>query len=146
LWVTSSLRGITILDLTVEGAAQGYHSGEVGGILPETFRVARNLLDRIDNSKTGEMCPELAVETPDHKMEEAKFMAALSGDEMYKKYHLCDCVDPLHHENLEEMYLNNVWRANLAITGAAGLPDIAIAGNVIRSGTSLRLSCILSPI
>jgi acetylornithine deacetylase/succinyl-diaminopimelate desuccinylase-like protein len=59
LWVTSSLRGITVLDLTVEGAGQGYHSGEVGGILPETFRVMRNLLDRIDNSETGDMCPEL---------------------------------------------------------------------------------------
>jgi acetylornithine deacetylase/succinyl-diaminopimelate desuccinylase-like protein len=79
-------------------------------------------------------------------MEEAKFMANLSGAEMYKKYHMCDCVNPMHHDKLEEMYLNNVWRANLAITGAGGLPDIAIAGNVIRSSTTVRLSCRLSPI
>lgn len=41
LWCTSSLRGVTIIDLTVSGAKTGYHSGEVGGIIPETFSVIR---------------------------------------------------------------------------------------------------------
>ena len=53
LWLTSSLRGISLVDLTVSAGKGGYHSGEVGGIVPETFRVVRNLLDRIDDSKTG---------------------------------------------------------------------------------------------
>lgn len=53
LWLTSSLRGICIVDLTVEFAKNGMHSGEVGGIIPETFRVVRALLDRVDNSATG---------------------------------------------------------------------------------------------
>ena len=53
LWVTSSLRGICIVELTVEFAKSGYHSGEVGGIIPETFRIVRNLLDRVDDSTTG---------------------------------------------------------------------------------------------
>lgn len=43
------------------------------------------------------------------------------------------------------MYLNNVWEPNLAITGASGLPDISVAGNVVRAGTSVRLSCRLGP-
>lgn len=43
------------------------------------------------------------------------------------------------------MYLNNVWHASLSITGANGLPDIQIAGNVVRAGTSVRLSCRLPP-
>jgi acetylornithine deacetylase/succinyl-diaminopimelate desuccinylase-like protein len=41
LWLTSSLRGICIVDVTIEGAKNGYHSGEAGGILPETFRIIR---------------------------------------------------------------------------------------------------------
>lgn len=41
MWMTSSLRGICIIDLTVEIGAAGYHSGETGGIVPETFRVVR---------------------------------------------------------------------------------------------------------
>ena len=44
------------------------------------------------------------------------------------------------------MYLNNVWRPNLSITGSDGLPPISSAGNVIRPSTSVRLSMRLSPI
>jgi hypothetical protein len=53
LWTTSSLRGICIVDVTVQGGKIGYHSGECGGIIPETFRIVRQLLDRLDDSKTG---------------------------------------------------------------------------------------------
>ena len=59
LWMTSSLRGICILHLSVEGGKIGYHSGECGGIIPETFRIVRSLLDRLDDSKTGRVCEEL---------------------------------------------------------------------------------------
>ena len=55
LWVTSSLRGSTVWDLNVEAGLQGYHSGELGGIIPETFRVLRVLLSRVDDPLTG-MC------------------------------------------------------------------------------------------
>lgn len=41
LWITSSLRGICMVDFKVEIGKAGYHSGEVGGIVPETFRVVR---------------------------------------------------------------------------------------------------------
>ena len=41
LWLTSSLRGVTIVELKVEFGKSGYHSGEVGGIIPETFRIMR---------------------------------------------------------------------------------------------------------
>lgn len=41
LWVTSSLRGICEVDLTVQLGNAAYHSGEVGGIVPETFRIVR---------------------------------------------------------------------------------------------------------
>ena len=46
--------------MTVEVGAAGYHSGEVGGIVPETFRIVRTLLDRVDDSATGNVkLPEL---------------------------------------------------------------------------------------
>lgn len=56
LWITSSLRGICIIDLKVEIGQAGYHSGEVGGIVPETFRVIRQLIDRLDDPVTGQVC------------------------------------------------------------------------------------------
>jgi hypothetical protein len=39
----------------VQCGKDGYHSGEVGGIVPETFRIVRELLDRIDDSHTGKV-------------------------------------------------------------------------------------------
>lgn len=49
MWLTSSLRGICIIDITVSAAKGGFHSGLVGGVVPETFRVLRELLNRIDD-------------------------------------------------------------------------------------------------
>lgn len=72
-------------------------------------------------------------------------MAAKSGDTMYTKYSVHDGVKCMEQDNLVEMYLNNVWRANIAITGAAGLPDMKVAGNVVRASTSVRISCRLPP-
>jgi len=123
LWVTSSLRGIYLTDMTVQCGEVGYHSGETGGIIPETFRVIRELLDRIDDSKTGEVkLPELVAKLPEYVPAEAKKMAALGGETMFKKYKVVDGVKCMSQDNLEQMYLNNTWKANLSITGAAGLP------------------------
>ena len=81
MWCTSSLRGVTIVDATISGSKTGYHSGEVGGILPESFRVLRTLLDRVDDKETGKvLLPELHVDIPDWAQKEAEIMAALSGD------------------------------------------------------------------
>ena len=52
----------------------------------------------------------------------------------------------IHEGGLVDMYLNNVWRANLAVTGIDGIPPISMAGNAVRTHTSFRLSMRLSPI
>ena len=72
-------------------------------------------------------------------------MAALSGDQMCKKYKMHEGVKYCSEDNLVEMYLNNTWRANLSVTGAGGLPDFSKAGNVVRPSTTFRLSCRLPP-
>jgi len=64
---------------------------------------------------------------------------------MHTKYDYHQGCLPMQHDDLPEMYLNNTWRANLSITGAAGLPDTGIAGNVVRASTSLKLSLRLPP-
>lgn len=72
-------------------------------------------------------------------------MANLSGSTMHEKYEYVEGGQPMNHDNLPEMYLNNTWRANMSITGAGGLPDISVAGNVVRAKTSVRLSVRLPP-
>lgn len=51
----------------------------------------------------------------------------------------------MNEHDLEEMYINLNWKPNLSITGASGLPQVAVAGNVVRSGTSVRCSMRLPP-
>jgi acetylornithine deacetylase/succinyl-diaminopimelate desuccinylase-like protein len=75
LWLTSSLRGICIVDVTVEAGKVGYHSGEVGGVVPETFRIVRQLLNRLDDPVTGQVTKEFQVEVSEEKRKEAQFIA-----------------------------------------------------------------------
>ena len=51
----------------------------------------------------------------------------------------------MNKDNLVEMYLDNVWRPNLAITGASGLPHYENAGNFLRPSTTIRASLRLAP-
>lgn len=44
-----------------------------------------------------------------------------------------------------EFILNRTWRPALSITGAAGLPSLENAGNVLRPMTALKLSLRLPP-
>lgn len=145
LWLTSSLRGITLCDLTVQAAEAGYHSGEVGGVVPETFRVCRELLSRLDDSKTGKMMDELQTEIPQYALQESVAMSELAGRAgLVEKYKMVEgakyCSD-----DLPEVYLNNTWRPNMSVTGAGGMPEYNKAGNVVRAKTSLRLSIRLAP-
>jgi len=145
LWITSSLRGICILDVTIQAGETGYHSGEVGGIVPETFRILRQLLDRLDDPKTGKVIDELHVELPAWKKAEAEYMAKLAGPQLYEKYAVCEGGKYCSQEDIVQMYLNNVWCPNMSITGADGLPPIAMAGNVVRASTGARVSMRLPP-
>ena len=77
LWIVSTLRGVTCLNITVQAAEQSFHSGLVGGIVPETFRVACELLSRVDDAKTGQVCKDFHTNIPQWARDEAKKMAKL---------------------------------------------------------------------
>ncbi len=48
-------------------------------------------------------------------------------------------------DDVGEQLLNRTWRPQLEITGAAGLPPLESAGNVLRPRTTLKLSLRLPP-
>lgn len=60
------------MDLEVHVGKNGYHSGEVGGIVPETFRIVRSLLDRFDDPKTGKVDSAFDSDIPEWKIKEVK--------------------------------------------------------------------------
>ena len=59
IWLTSTLRGICEVYLTVEIASGGTHSGTGGGILPDSYRILNLLISWLENQKTGEVIKEL---------------------------------------------------------------------------------------
>ena len=47
--------------------------------------------------------------------------------------------------DLFQAYLNRIWRPQLSVTGADGLPSTQIAGNVLRPETIVKLSLRIPP-
>jgi len=57
LWATTSLRGLAGGTLRVDVLTEGVHSGDASGIVPSSFRIARQLLDRIEDAASGRLLP-----------------------------------------------------------------------------------------
>ncbi len=155
MWVTTSLRGLINGTLTVNVLTEGVHSGDAGGVVPSSFRVARQLLDRIDDSRTGVVKPTaFNCSIPHERIEQARQAAEILGEAMWKRFPWDSCcgddgkfvfVQPTTRDPVE-LILNRTWRAALAVVGADGLPPSASAGNVQRPYTSLKLSLRLPPL
>lgn len=144
LWLTSTLRGMMAFNLKVSIAENAVHSGQSGGAIPETFRIANNLLNRLEDPDTLKM-PEFEVEIPELYQKEAENVASILGEGLHKQYNFLEGCKAIDHDKLSEIYLNTNWRPSLAVTGAEGLPPIAKAGNVVRASTTLRVSIRLPP-
>jgi acetylornithine deacetylase/succinyl-diaminopimelate desuccinylase-like protein len=145
LWGTTSLRGVVNGLLTVEVVREGLHSGAASGVVPSSFRIARQLLDRLEDARTGEVLPrDFHVEIPADRVEQARAAAAALGPGAYRRIPVVETLRLVHDDPVELM-LNRTWRPALSITGAAGLPAPADAGNVLRPRTALKLSLRLPP-
>ena len=140
LWLTTSLRGVIVGTLDVSVTTAGVHSGDGGGVIPSSFRIVRQLLDRLQDSETGRiLLDELYADIPEIRQQQAQAAAAVLGDEVFTKFPFKDGVKP-NNDDLAELILNRTWRPALEITGADGLPETATAGNVLRTNTKLALS------
>ena len=145
LWATTSLRGLAGGRLTVEVLTEGVHSGDASGIVPSSFRIARKLLDRIEDATTGHVLPaEFHAPIPAERVEQAGRAAEILGDIVIGKYPFADGTQAMVTDRAEAL-LNRTWRPALSVIGADGLPSSANAGNVLRPQTSLKLSLRLPP-
>ncbi|RAN80096.1 peptidase M20 [Bacillus sp. SRB_336] len=145
LWLTTSLRGMTGGNLTVQVLEEGVHSGDASGVVPSSFRILRDLLSRLEDPATGQIKPkELYVEIPAQRIEQAKLSAEVLGEDIYDKFPWVDGMQPVTHD-LAELVLNRTWRPQLAVTGIGGIPPLESAGNVLRPLTSVKLSLRVPP-
>jgi acetylornithine deacetylase/succinyl-diaminopimelate desuccinylase-like protein len=145
LWLTTSLRGLTGGNLTIQVLEEGVHSGDASGIVPSSFRVLRQILSRLEDETTGTIKPrELYADIPAQRAEQAKITAKVLGDAIYSKFPLVKGMHPVAGD-VAELVLNRTWRPSLSITGASGMPPLESAGNVLRPSTAVKLSIRLPP-
>jgi acetylornithine deacetylase/succinyl-diaminopimelate desuccinylase-like protein len=145
LWLTTSLRGLVSGLLTVEILTEGVHSGDASGVVPSSFRIARSLVSRIEDEASGRIIAEaLGAEIPGGRIEEARRTAAVLGNTLSEKFPFVEGARAVDDDQVE-LALNRTWRPALELIGAAGLPDPASAGNVLRPSTALKLSFRLPP-
>jgi acetylornithine deacetylase/succinyl-diaminopimelate desuccinylase-like protein len=145
LWCTTSLRGLVLGTLEVSLLREGVHSGDGSGVVASSFRVARHLLERLEDGHTGAIRPtELYAQIPRERVAQAARAAGVLGDEVWSKFPFQPGVAPVTTDPAE-LILNRTWRPALAITGADGIPAIGNAGNVMRPSTSLKLSLRVPP-
>ena len=151
LWLTTSLRGMVSGVLKVEVLTEGIHSGDASGLVPSSFRILRQVLDRLEDSKTGELLPEsFHCEIPASRIEQTRATAAILKDEVYKRFPWACGADgalalPTTTDPTQAL-LNRTWRPTLSVTGVDGVPELSSAGNVLRPYTAFKLSLRLPPL
>lgn len=143
LWLTTSLRGMLIVTVTVDVLTEGIHSGQGGGVVPSSFRILRRILSGIEDEVDGRiLLPELvgAGIPPDHRTN-LEALAAEFPDSGYP------AVDGLHLLGADPVarLTARTWGAALEVVGADGMPKPLEAGNVLRPSTTLKFSVRLPP-
>ncbi|MBL1142506.1 MAG: M20/M25/M40 family metallo-hydrolase [Proteobacteria bacterium] len=145
LWSTTSLRGLIGGTLKVDVLNEGIHSGDASGIVPSSFRIIRQLLDRLEDSTTGKILDDaFYVDIPTKRIEQAQRAAEMMGDDVFKRFPMKTDMQAMNTDPVE-LILNRSWRPALSYIGIDGLPSIESAGNVLRPSTSIKLSMRLPP-
>jgi acetylornithine deacetylase/succinyl-diaminopimelate desuccinylase-like protein len=125
--------------------SEGAHSGLAAGIAAAPFRIAQQLLQRLEDNLTGELrLPALCVDLPADRRSQVAATAAVLGDQILDKVPFIEGARPMSSDPIE-LLLNNTWRPALTVTGAEGLPPLQMAGNVLLPEIALKLSLRLPP-
>ena len=145
LWLTTSLRGLVGGVLRVDILREGVHSGRASGVAASSFRIARRLLDRLEDPDTGRILLDpLHVEIPAGRLEQAAETARVIGAGVAGEMPFVEGADAVDADPVE-LLLNRTWRPALSTVGQKGLPVIGTAGNVLRPFTELLLSLRVPP-
>jgi len=144
-WTTTSLRGLIGCTLRVDVLTEGVHSGGASGHVPSSFRVARQLISRLENENTGEiLLDELKTEIPEYRIQETEKFVSILGNEVVEEFPWNENMQPSTNDNVEGV-LRRSWKPALSVVGADGLPPSDNAGNVLRPYTQLQLSMRIPP-
>jgi acetylornithine deacetylase/succinyl-diaminopimelate desuccinylase-like protein len=146
LWLTTSLRGLVGLDMTVDVLREGVHSGMAGGVVPSAFRILRSLLSRIEDEGTGEvLVPALHVDIPAGRDDEMVAAAAELGDVAGGTWPFVEGAGKQHAGDPAAQLRSRTWKPSVAVVGLDGVPAVASAGNVLLPSVRAKVSVRLPP-
>ena len=165
MWLTASLRGVVVLDVSIDILKDGVHSGIASGAVPSTFRILRILLDRLEDPMTGMMkLPVLQAQMTEAEIAKVAEGAKLLGP-VAEEFPFVEGAHAVHGTDQVANIMGNTWQvrllpsgrsserpsdslctqATLSVTGMSGVPPHETAGNVLRPNTTARLSIRLPP-
>lgn len=142
LWLTTSLRGTINMDLRVATMKQSKHSGDAGAVVPESFNVMREVIDRLVDTNgtfksefTSAISPTLASIVD-------KYPQMESDRNIMEDYPLLDTV--VIPESYSKLMHKKVWNPSFTLIGV-DLPHKDSAGNVILPEMTFRFSMRVPP-
>ena len=151
LWITTSLRGNVTGTLKVEVLTEGIHSGVASGIVPSSFRIMRELFERLEDARTGALLPaDFHCTIPEVRVQQAREAAASLGERLWRQLPWACGADGASvlptSEDPVELLLRNTWKPALSVIGVDGIPPLSSAGNVLRPYTAFKLNLRLPPL
>ena len=112
--------------------------------MPSSFRLARQLLSRIEDENTGEILPEwLHTEVTSEMKDTCSQIVKMKGKDL-KDFPLLEGVKKQVEDPLDIFITMNL-KPSLSVIGADGIPAIHSAGNVLRTNTDLKISIRTPP-
>ena len=122
LWIITSLRDISKVELIVEVLKESVHSGTGSGIASDSFSIMRQFLDRLEDSKESKIVDDLQVQIPDYRIEDAKKLGEYQKEKIVEEHvKLLEGVKPWN-DDYTEIILSNTWRAMMTIVGMTEFP------------------------
>lgn len=144
LWITTSLRGSVVGELDVRILKHDVHSGQSGKIA-SSFRIIRQLLDRIEDAESGRLnIADFHTQVPEKRMTQLRQTADVLGQKIFTDLPMLEGVRPVSDDPFD-LLIRGTWQPALSYLGADGIPAIKDSANTLRASTRLLLSIRTPP-
>jgi acetylornithine deacetylase/succinyl-diaminopimelate desuccinylase-like protein len=143
--LTTSLRGLVAVDVTVRALDHPLHSGFWGGPVPDAATALTRLLARLVDDAGVIRVPGLLDDVPRLRAEERAALAALPCDEAALRADSGMLAGTNFTGEPERSLYERLWyRPSLALTALEGMP-LATAANQLIAEASARVGVRLAP-
>ena len=143
--LTTSLRGLVIVDVTVRALAHPVHSGMFGGAIPDAAGAMIRLLGRLYDERGAPAVPGLLDDVPEPGPAARATLEALPFDEQALRRSAGVSLGAVFTGEPDRTIRERIWfRPAIAVTALEGMP-LAEAANQLLAETRARVGIRLAP-